>query len=171
MRNSVVSRNDRLPSRISWNCRSLPSVVRARVAPAAAIFISSRSRLSRSSTANCLNIVADIGLGRFSASFSNVLYASTVYWNMRPSCCSLSVAVVSTAVMLSLYLCYLHNHVTNQFRLTRQPIGRFQFLVGFIGSWRSQQVPAGAEDFDSARAAGAVAAAYVADDTSHLQRA
>src|SRR5437867_3366021 len=132
--------------------------------------MSSRSRLSLSSTANCLNIVAVIGLGRFSASFSNVLYASTVYWYMRPSCCSPRTLVVSTAVIPSLYLRHLHDHVTDQFRLTRQPIGLFQFLVGLVRSRGRQQIP-GAEDLDPASSARAVAAAHMADDHSHVQRA
>ena len=41
-----------------------------------------------------------IGLCRFSASFSNVLYASTVYWRRRARFCAVRVVVwVSTAVI------------------------------------------------------------------------
>src|SRR6266550_3626860 len=171
MRNSVVSRNDRSPSTMSWNCRSPASVVRTPFAPATRIFMSRRSRVSRSSTANCLNICADSGFRYNSASFSNVLYASTVYCNRRLSCSSVRALFASTTAIRSLYLRNLDDDVTNQFRLTRQSIRRFQFLVRLVRRRRRQHAPDARRDLDAARATRSVAPADVTDRHSQLERA
>src|SRR5213082_209015 len=155
---------------MSWNCRSAPSVTRSRGAPDAAYFISSRSRFVRSSTANCWNVMAVIGLGRFSASFWNVLYASTVYWKRRPSWVSSSwVVVVSTAVIASSFdLRHLHDHVANQLRLAREAIRRLELFVRLIGRRRREVVPP-VDHFHSAGPARAVTAANVSDGDAHFQ--
>src|ERR1043165_8688355 len=155
---------------MSSNSRPPPSLTRRGAPPpAATVFMSSRSRLARSSSAKALNICAASGFGSFSASFSNVLYASTVYWNIRPSCCSVSWAFgVSTAVIVSsLNRCHFHDHIAEQFRLAAQPVRLFELLVRLVRRRRREAVPS-LHDLDPASPARAVAAAHVTDAHAHL---
>src|SRR5438270_1871602 len=161
IRNSVVSRYERSPSRMSWKARSFASVTLLRDVPVAAIFISIRSRVARSSTANCLNMFAVSGLGRCSASFSNVLYASTVYWKTVLSCWLVRMAGVASITVIgssgvgrrvsenlisdsrlpaSLYFRYLQDYIAEQVRLARQAVRRFELFVRFVGRRRRQVI-------------------------------
>src|SRR5687767_5835678 len=97
-----------------------------------------------------------------------------VYCMRRPRCCWLSVAFGVSTVVISvsfgrvlLYLRYLHNYVSRQFRLTGESIGSLELLVRFVRRGWRQVLPALA-DLDPARPACAVAPADLADLDAEL---